>query len=239
MRGHGARLRRHQRADYSAAIAAARLLDGVDPDRIVLWGTSYSGGHIVPAAVRDGRIAAIVSMTPAMDGLAVLRSLAAHAPRTLARLVLHGLRDGARALIRLTPHHIPIVGLPGSAAIITTPGALAGYTELAGPTWRNEVCARTALEVALNRPGRLASRLTCPVLVQVGENDSVAPPAAARRAAARAGRHAELLTYPVDHFDVYAGPWQRQALADQLEFLSRQAAPARGTSRKDGRVMVT
>ena len=35
--------RRH-REDYHAAIAAARAHDGVDPDRIVLWGSSYSGG---------------------------------------------------------------------------------------------------------------------------------------------------------------------------------------------------
>jgi fermentation-respiration switch protein FrsA (DUF1100 family) len=153
-----------------------------------------------------------------------------HAPRTLLGLVGHGLRDAARAVLRRAPHHVPIVGPPGSTAIVTAPGALEAYTALAGPTWRNEVCARTALEVALNRPGRLASRLTCPLLVQVGENDSVAPPAAARRAAARAGQHAELLTYPVDHFDVYEGPWQRQALADQIEFLSRQATVASATA---------
>src|ERR1700752_638541 len=34
---------RRQRQDYHAAIDAARHLPGVDPDRIVLWGTSYSG----------------------------------------------------------------------------------------------------------------------------------------------------------------------------------------------------
>src|SRR5687768_3488108 len=35
---------RGQREDYLAAAAHARTLEGVDPDRIVLWGTSYSGG---------------------------------------------------------------------------------------------------------------------------------------------------------------------------------------------------
>lgn len=41
---------RRQRQDYHAAIAAARRLPGVDPERIVLWGTSYSGGHVVAVA---------------------------------------------------------------------------------------------------------------------------------------------------------------------------------------------
>ena len=65
-----------QRQDYHAAIAAARQLPGVDPDRIVLWGISYSGGHVVRVAAEDGHVAAVVSLTPAMDGVAVLAQLA-------------------------------------------------------------------------------------------------------------------------------------------------------------------
>ena len=47
------------REDYRAAVEFARGLDGVDPDRIVLWGTSWSGGHVVYVAADDPRIAAI------------------------------------------------------------------------------------------------------------------------------------------------------------------------------------
>lgn len=212
---------RRQRADYVAAVAAARSLPGVDPDRVVLWGTSYSGGHVVPVAVQDGRIAAILSLTPATDGLAALGAIARRHPVKLLALVGHGLRDGAAALVGRAPHHLPVVGLPGTTAVITAPGAHEGYHALAGPTWRNEVCARAALEVAFNRPTRYAARLRNPALVQVGEYDAVAPPSAARRTAARAGRYAETLTYPVDHFDVYDGPWQQKVLADQLDFLRR------------------
>jgi pimeloyl-ACP methyl ester carboxylesterase len=216
---------RRQRADYVAAIAAARQLDGVDPQRIVLWGTSYSGGHVVPVAVADQGIAAVLSLTPAMDGLAALVAMFKHGGlRRLAPLITNGLRDAARALLGRPPHHLPVVGLPGSAAVITAPGGLEGYTALAGPTWRNEVCARVALEVAFNRPIRFASRLRTPLLVQVGEYDSVAPPGAAARAAARAGNYGEVQRYPVDHFDVYDGPHQRAALADQITFLGRHLA---------------
>lgn len=213
---------RRQRADYRAAIAEARSLDGVDPERIVLWGTSYSGGHVVPVGVHDGGIAAALSLTPAMDGLAALLAAAKDGGlRRLAALVGHGLRDAGRAVSRRTPHHVSIVGEPGSSAVIAAPGALRGYTAMAGPSWRNQVCARTALEVAFNRPIRLASRVRFPLLVQIAENDSVAPPAAAREAAVRAGNRAEVQTYPVDHFDVYDGRWQQQVLADQLTFVAQ------------------
>jgi pimeloyl-ACP methyl ester carboxylesterase len=43
---------RRQRADYKAAVAAARAINGVDPERIVLWGTSYSGGMCSPSGRR-------------------------------------------------------------------------------------------------------------------------------------------------------------------------------------------
>lgn len=212
---------RRQRADYVAAIAAARALPGVDPDRLVLWGTSYSGGHVVPVAVQDGRIAAVLSLTPAMDGLAALAAIARRHPAKLFALVGHGLRDLGGAVLGRSPRHLPVVGVPGTTAVITAPGAHEGYLGLAGPTWRNEVGARAALEVALNRPTRYAARLRTPLLVQVGEYDAVAPPSAARRAASRAGRYAETVTYPLDHFDVYDGDGQERVLADQLDFLTR------------------
>ncbi|MEV7397524.1 hypothetical protein [Aeromicrobium sp. NPDC092404] len=63
------------------------------------------------------------------------------------------------------------------------------------------------------------------MLVQVGENDSVAPPAAAWDAAAKADHFTEVRNYPVDHFDVYDGSWQEQVFADQLEFLARHLNP--------------
>src|SRR5271168_1799774 len=58
----------HQLEDYAAAIAFARGLPAVDPDRIVVWGTSFSGGHVVAVAVADRRVAAAISQVPSMDG---------------------------------------------------------------------------------------------------------------------------------------------------------------------------
>ena len=217
-----------QRQDYHAAIATARQLPGVDPERIVLWGISFSGGHVVCVAAEDGRIAAVMSVTPAVDGVAVLAQLARNAGvLQLFRVAGHGLRDAIRGLTRRPPHLVPVIGEPGSRAIIAKHGAKQEYTRITGPSWRNELCARTALGVAFNRPIRFATRVSCPLLVQAGTVDSIAPPARARRAAASA-RHAELREYPIDHLDAETGPAQQVALADQLDFLRRHLLPARG-----------
>ena len=174
-----------QRQDYRAAIAAARHLPSVDPERIVLWGISYSGGHVVRGAAEDGRIAAVVALTPAIDGVTLLARLARNVGfGHLLRTAAHGLRDAQRTMTRRGPHLVPMVGAPGSRAIFAIDGAEKDYTEVAGPSWRNEVCARTALEVAFNRPVRFARRVRCPLLVQAGTEDRIAPLATARRAAA-------------------------------------------------------
>ncbi|MDH6194158.1 alpha-beta hydrolase superfamily lysophospholipase [Mycobacterium frederiksbergense] len=218
-----------QRQDYHAALAAARRLPGVDPARVALWGTSYAGGHVIAVAAQDRQVAAVVALTPAVDGLALLLRLGrTSGPASLVRATAHGLRDLARAVTRRAPHHMPIVGRPGASAIISTPGAYTGYTAVAGPTWRNEVCARAALEVAMNRPTTFAQRVPCPTLVHAGTNDLVAPIRATRRTVKKLHPLAELIEYPVDHFDVYQGEWQRKILADQTAFLTSKLGRARG-----------
>ncbi|WP_405598078.1 MULTISPECIES: alpha/beta hydrolase [unclassified Streptomyces] len=216
-----------QRQDYHAAVAAARQLPGIDPARIVLWGNSYAGGHVVAVAARDQRAAAVISMTPAMDGISVIRQLARNGgPFHLVRATANGLRDALRAVTGRAPHLVPVGGEPGSNAILVQKGVLQAYAAVAGPGWRNEVCARTALQVAFNRPIRSISRVACPLLIQAGTHDQLVPPAPARRAAAKAGSRAQLVEYPIDHLDVYSGSVQANALADQLDFLRRTLAPS-------------
>src|SRR6516164_5326455 len=45
-----------------------------DTSRIGLWGSSYSGGHVVYAAARDARVKATVSQVPALDSRFVVES---------------------------------------------------------------------------------------------------------------------------------------------------------------------
>jgi fermentation-respiration switch protein FrsA (DUF1100 family) len=221
---------REQLEDYAAAIAHARALPGVDPSRIAVWGSSYSGGHVVAAAVADGRVAAVISQVPAMDGLAAVVNVARYAgPVHLARIIAAGIRDQIAALRGQPPVMLALVGPPGSLAAMTTPDAQPGYEAITGPTWRNEAAARIMLSAGSYRPGLQADRLPCPMLVQVADRDSVAPVKAAQDAVWRATGRGEMRTYPVGHFDVYAGEPFERAVADQLHFLRRHLARPDGS----------
>lgn len=213
--------RRH-REDYHAAIAWARRQPGVDPDRIVLWGSSYSGGHVIVVAAADQRVAAVISQGAAMDGLAALRGVQSTggSGKTLA-MTAAALRDVGRQLTRRAPHFITVVGEPGSDAVISAPGSVRGYKAIMGPTFRNEMCARGVLRIALNRPVRHAGTLTQPLLLIIAEEDNIAPVAAVHEVARRAGPRTETESYPCGHFDIYLGEVFEKSVAAQVDFLRR------------------
>ena len=208
-----------QLEDWRAAVAFARALPEVDADRVGLWGTSFSGGHVVSIAAEDQRVAAVVSQAPMEDGLSAL--WAAGRMDNL-RLLRAGLRDETRRLLRREPHRIAIVGPPGSVAAMNSPDAEPGYRAMFPPgvRLRNEVAARLALRIGGYRPIRRVAEITCPWLVCVLDDDVITPPRPALKAVGRAPR-GEARRYPGGHFDIYLGELFERAVADQVEFLER------------------
>jgi uncharacterized protein len=212
-----------QLTDYRAAMAAAARLPGADPARLVLWGESLSGGTVIEAAAGRGDVAAVISMVPLVDGTTAAWRSPAHV--TGRSMTASAARAGAAGLARLAgrpPVLMPLVAEPGRAGALTAPGYRADYLSIAGPTWRNEVDAAIAFDIARFRPIRRARAMPCPWLVQIADFDRSAPPHSAARAAEK-GR-AEVRHYPCDHFGTQPGqPWHEAALAHQISFLRRRA----------------
>ncbi|MEZ0578411.1 alpha/beta hydrolase [Nocardioides sp. MH1] len=215
-----------QLTDYRAAMTAAAALPDVDPDRIVLWGVSLAGGHVLRAAADRADVAAVVALVPMVDGVAAaVHAKATHSTSELLRATGRGIRGRVAARAGRGPVMIPVVARPGEVGALTLPGALEDYLSIAGPTWRNEIAADVALELGSRKPLAAAARVACPLLVQIADFDQSAPPHAAAKAAFK-GR-AEVRHYPCDHFDVFEGkPWHGPALTHAVSFLTRHLTPA-------------
>ncbi|HET8592572.1 MAG TPA: alpha/beta fold hydrolase, partial [Solirubrobacterales bacterium] len=213
------------RQDYRAAVEFVRTLDGVDPERIVLWGTSWSGGHVVYVAADDPGIAAVISQVADLDGVRTMLRIGEYAgPAQQIRLTLTGFRDVLGRIRGREPVMLPIVGAPGELAAMSSEEAVPGYAAIAGSSWRNEVTARAVFAEWTNRATTRMGELRCPILVQIADRDSVVPPNAARAAAWRAKGRVEVREYPCAHFDIYQGEWRERAIRDQLHFLGRHLA---------------
>jgi pimeloyl-ACP methyl ester carboxylesterase len=214
-----------QHADFHRALAYARDLDWVDPERVGLFGSSFGGGHVIAVGAADGRVAAIVSQCPFTDGLATLPALGLKA---VMQVTVAGLRDQVTALRGGAPYYIPAAAPPGSLGVMTTSDSLSGMTTMAEQSvdaqWDNRVTARIMLRAGMYRPGLKAAKLPCPALFCITDQDSLAPAKHTAKLAARGPRN-EIKHYPIGHFDIYVGEDWERAVADQTEFLVRTLKP--------------
>ncbi len=205
--------------DWAAAIACARSLPGVDPERIALWGCSLSGGHVLVTAARDGRIAAISAQCPMFDGAASTRLFAKTAGLGAGvRLIGAALADALRAARGKSPRYVPLAAPPGQLAAMASEDAYSGCRAIMPPHWRNEIAARLFLTMPFYRPVRHAAEVKCPALIIACTKDTVASTSAAAEVAARLRGKARLIELPIGHFDVYLGEGFERSSRAQADF---------------------
>jgi pimeloyl-ACP methyl ester carboxylesterase len=210
--------------DWAAAIRCARALPGVDPARIGIWGFSLSGGEVLDVAARDHRVAAVIAQAPMADGRAVtVNALRYQQPRALLRLTARGVLDALGGVVGRPPRLVPLAGLPGTVAVLTTPDSLDGEAALNPggryPEWRQVVAARSALRIGSYRPGRRAARVRCPLLVVACDDDRSVLAAPAVRVAESAPA-AELVRLPGGHYAPFLAAHEA-AVEAELSFLRR------------------
>lgn len=203
--------------DWEAAVRYVKLLKEVDGERMALWGTSFSGGHVLVTASRIPGISAVVSQVPFVDGLDTARYLGI---RFVLRALPEGLRDLLRIITLRKPHYIPVVGRPDDFAVMNTPDSYEGYISLIpeGSSWQNRCPARILFTAMLYRPIKSAANISCPVLIVCAEKDSLIPAEAVKRTAGLIKR-AELVVLPAMHFEVYSGEVFEKVVEIEARFL--------------------
>jgi fermentation-respiration switch protein FrsA (DUF1100 family) len=213
-----------QLRDWRTVLARTRELPGVDAERIVAWGTSFAGGHVITLAGSGAPLAAIISQVPHVSGLAAFRATGL---RRAVRLAPYVLGDIARSVLGLSPVYVPLIARGSDVAIVsddTADDRLDRLIEASGLN-RGDVeetlAARIGLWIGFYSPVRYAAGVRCPALVQVADGDTIAPAAAACTAASRM-RRVTLVRYDADHFEPYTDNAFEQFVADQLDFLHRE-----------------
>jgi pimeloyl-ACP methyl ester carboxylesterase len=209
--------RRHLQ-DWQAAIAHVGSLAEVDRGRMALWGSSFSGGHVLVTAARHPEIAALVVQVPFVDGIDSIRKLG-------LRYALRAALEGARDLLHMAAfrgrHRVPVVSDPDRFGVLNTPECKPGYLALVpeATRWENACPAAFLLTVALYRPTSYAGRVRCPALIMPARKDTLISLEAVRKTASRM-RDARLVALPIGHFEIYAdGPFE-QAVEIQADFLA-------------------
>ncbi len=143
-----------QLEDWQAAVAYARNRPQVDGRRIILWGTSFGGGHVLSTAATLPGITAVISQCPFTNGLA---SGLALNPVSSLKVTARALRDQVGSWLGQAPVMVSTAGQPGEAALMTAPDVIPGYLGLLSAqdaaVFRNEVAARFGLQIIRYFPG--------------------------------------------------------------------------------------
>ena len=210
-----------QREDYHAAVRWTRSCPGIDPERIALWGTSFSGGHVIAVAVipASPRWRQVPLLDARRTGRTTRQRLRRALSRSVLKLFVAPRETPCVRSVACRPTCARVVGRPGEAAVYTDPQVAAIFAELGGEAagWRNAFASRFLFGLPRYRPGTRGAAANAALGVR-------------RRSRSRgitflrcmgcyAGSPWSGSALSVGHFDVYVDPVRTLMITDQIAFL--------------------
>jgi uncharacterized protein len=212
-----------QHEDYRNAITWVSQRPEVDRDRVGVWGSSYSGAHVLHLAAFDKRIKAAVAQVPLVDGWANAQRLLRpdvfagfHEMLAEDRLRRYGGEESAR---------IPVVAPEGEPSALPTPDSYEWFTETGrtiAPNWHNEVSLESMEKFLEYNPAANIHRISpTPLLMIVAGNDTVTPTDLAIAAYERALEPKSLVITSGVHFDAYTEPGLSETAIPAVDWFER------------------
>jgi len=214
--------------DYRHAITYARTRPEVDGNQIGIWGSSYSGGHVLVVGAIDRRVKCVVCQVPLISG-----------HQNLQRLVRADLIAGFRAMFdqdreaRFSgkpPGMVKVVDPdPTAASVLPTPDSWAWFSETGktrAPAWRNEVTLRSVEMFTEYEPAAYIQWVSpTPLLMVVAAGDHLVPSDLALAAYGQALEPKKLVLLPGGHFDAYVKDFATAGGAARDWFVQHLMAP--------------
>ncbi len=192
--------------DYRDAITFAETLPQTDVDRIGVWGSSYSGAHVIVVGATDRRVKCVSAQVPLISGHN-------NAQRLVRADFIAGFQaamaEDRRARYRgEAPAMVPVVSEnPAGPAALPTADSWTWFTEtqkLRAPSWRNEVTLRSVEMFMDYEPGAYLPFVSpTPLLIVVALGDHLTVADQALAGYEKALHPKRLITLKGGHFDAY------------------------------------
>lgn len=202
--------------DCRDAISFAQTLPETDPERIGVWGSSYSGGHAIVLGAIDRRIKCVACQVPLISGRRNGRRLIR--ADQIAALEAACAEDRRKRYQGEAPGMIPVVAPdPAGVAVLPTPDSWAWFDQTAktfAPAWRNEVTLRSVEMFLAYEPGAYIEYVSpTPLLFVVALGDHLTVADEALAAYERALEPKKLVMLKGGHFDAYVADFNQASAA--------------------------
>jgi uncharacterized protein len=192
--------------DYRDAISYALTRPDTDGARIGVWGSSYSGAHVLVIGATDRRVKCVASQVPLISGYRNARRLIR--ADMIAAVEAMCAQDRLKRYRGEPPATLPVVSEdPAGPAALPTPDSWHWFTET-GRTraagWKNEVTLRSVELFMGYEPGAYIELISpTPLLMVVALGDHLTVADEALGAYERARQPKRLVTLKGGHFDAY------------------------------------
>lgn len=205
--------------DMHDVVSFALTQQGIDRDHIAVWGTSYSGGHVLVLGAIDRRVRCVIAQTPFVSGAATFERTFSETQRAP---MLAAIAADRQARIRgEAPVRVPI-SQPGDES--HTWSTVAGV----GTRYRNEITLKSLDMLAAYEPIAYVERIApTPLLIIAAEHDTRSFTDLQLQAFRRAAEPKHLVLLDGGHYDPYDRHLVRSAEA-VIDFL-RGCLASRGT----------
>ncbi|NIL78337.1 alpha/beta hydrolase [Rhodococcus sp. B10] len=212
--------------DYRHAITYATTLPEVDSNHIGVWGSSYSGGHVLVVGAIDRRVKAVVSQGALVDGYQNLRRLVR--PDFIGGFQEQFDADRLARFKGEAPAMVPVVAEdPYAPSALPTPDSYQWFTEghkNLAPSWKNEVTLRSVELLGEYVPADYIAYISpTPLLLLPAANDVLTPTDLAIAAYEKAREPKKIAVLPGGHFDIYTKGFEQSSGLAREWFLEHLA----------------
>jgi len=191
--------------DTQDVISYAQGLPFVDPERVGVWGTSFSGGHALVLGAIDRRVRSVVAQVPTVDGYGTFRRR--QPPHLVAAQEAKFAEERTRLFRGEAPTLLPLLPEGDGPGVFKDPAALAFFErpESNPPSFEKKMTLLSAERARDYDPVQFIDRISpTPLLMIVADDDTVTGTDLSLKAYDRALEPKKLVLFKGAHWSPYA-----------------------------------
>ncbi len=204
---------RMQLEDWHNAIEYVKKDDRVNGANLLLFGTSFSGGHVIWLSAHRKDIKATIAQCPYTDTMATIKAVS---PLYILKKSPFVIADLLSCVTGYHPVMLKLSSYQGENAFMEADEEITRRF-IGDLQYINEAPARTLLEFVKYSPGKYFSRIDNPIYVAACSKDTLCPAEKTIQLAKQAS-HLTYKEYDCGHFEIYLNPYFEVAISDYIHF---------------------
>lgn len=207
--------------DYRNAITWVSDQQEVDPQRIGIWGTSYSGGLVLYTGTFDKRAKAVVAQVPYTFSPEFQYAMAPSIWDSTSEFLLN---DRIERYRNGVINYMKVVAMEEEPCILPGKETYDFFTSTqeTAPNWQNQVTVESVEKMREFDPVN-SIRLLSPtaLLLIAAENDDLIPLDRVKAVYEKAQEPKAFSVLPIGHFEIYGEPWLSKAANKEIEWFKK------------------